>query len=204
MDITLRQWLEWEKIKEVNKENLDNLFVFQKMIEIFCKVPFDYVNELKQIELDEMIGHIQNVFAQKSQFIKTFKFDGIEYGFIPNYDEDVTGGEHNDLTTYTDSKDWARVLSILYRPITFKENNLYKIEPYNGTHTKFMDLRFDVFDGCIGFFLRSLQILQKHTLLFTQKELMKLKKTNTDLHYQDLIESLNSLIDMEFGRSWFT
>lgn len=203
-DITLKQWLDWEKVIEANAEDLENLFVFQKMIEIFCKVPLEYITQLKQVEIDEMIGHIQIVFAQKSELVKTFSFEGVEYGFIPNYDEDVTSGEHNDLTTYTDSKDWSRVLSILYRPITKKENDLYKIEPYSGTHTKFIDLRYDVFDGCIGFFLRVFQVLQKHTLLFTQKELMKMKKMNMDLPYPDLIEKVNSLISMESSQNLFT
>lgn len=203
-DITLQQWLDWEKVIEANKYDLDSLFVLQKQIEIFCGVPFEYVTKLKQVEIDEMIGYIHIVFNQKSEFIKQFEFEGVEYGFIPDYDKDITPAEHWDLTTYSQSKDWARVLSILYRPITKKIGNSYQIESYSGSHLRFMNLRYDVFDGMIGFFLRVFQELQKHTLLFTQKELMKMKKMNMELHCQDLVEKINSLTSMEFSQSWFT
>lgn len=202
-DISLSQWLEYESVLEINKGKDNNDFLNKKMLEIFCKVPFEYINQLPQIEIDEMLGYLNFVFGQKSELIKSFVFEDVEYGFIPDYDKDITAAEHWDLQQYSEAKDWVKVLSILYRPITIKEGKLYQIEPYSGTHNLFLNLRYDVFDGCIGFFLRVMQQLYNCTLQFTQKELMKLKmnKMNTHPHLANLEEvmlNLNSLTNMEY------
>lgn len=202
-DITLKQWLDWQDIVNEHKDNLDSLYVMQKMIEIFCKVPFQHVIEMKQIEIDEMLGYIHLVFNQKSEFKKTFTFNGVEYGFIASYRDDITTAEHFDLNTHLEAGNWANILSILYRPITKKVANTYQIEPYNGTHTEFLELGYDIYDGCIGFFLRTMQQLSKQTLLFTQKEVMKLSKNPMIMNQHlpnltEVVQNLNSLTGMEF------
>jgi hypothetical protein len=44
----------------------------------------------------------------------------VKYGLIPDFDKDITAGVI-DLDKYLELKDYSRLLSILYRPITKEE-----------------------------------------------------------------------------------
>jgi hypothetical protein len=57
--------------------------------------------------------------------------EGIEYGFHPKL-VDMTLGEFVDLETYVENQEenLHKILSILYRPVTAKKNEKYRIEDY--------------------------------------------------------------------------
>jgi hypothetical protein len=74
----------------------------------------------------------------------------VKYGLIPDFDKD-TAGELIDLDKYLELKDYSRLLSILYRPITKEERGLYQIEPYESTHTKFLQVSYNILLGFIFF-----------------------------------------------------
>jgi hypothetical protein len=58
--------------------------------------------------------------------------NGIDYGFIPNFDN-VTTAEYVDLDTYIDT-DVLKAMMVMYRPIENKfGKDLYNIKEYNGT-----------------------------------------------------------------------
>ena len=59
------------------------------------------------------------------------KVEGIEYGFHPKL-VDMTLGEFVDLETYTENieDNLHLILSILYRPVTAKSGDKYRIEDY--------------------------------------------------------------------------
>lgn len=186
-DILLEDWIEFVRLK--SEEDIELDFLKLKMFEIFCKVPIEQATKLRQAEIDEMEYHLNNVFSIKSELVKKFEFDGVKYGLINDFDKDITYGELIDLEDFSSSKEYGKLLSVLYRPITLEKDGLYKIEPYKESHNKFLKLSFDLLDGALSFFLDLYEILMKQTLLFIQKQLKKTKMKNTDY-----LEKLNLLL----------
>jgi len=176
-DITLEQWIAFEKIASV--KDADEEFLNKKMLQIFCNVPLKYTLLMKQSEITEMTENLTNVFSTKSGMITKFDFEGVEYGLIPNFDNNITQGELIDLDNYLEKKDWVRLLSILYRPIVKNVSGLYQIEPYSATHLKFSQLSYEVFDGILTFFLTGYQQLTKCILKHTQKQVKMMKDPNS-------------------------
>ena len=125
---------------------------------------------------------VENLLAQMFKdplFIQTFKYDGILYGFIPNFD-DITTGEFIDIETYqTDENSIHKLLSILYRPIDGKiyKNGNYKIKPYEGTKNSdvFLNVSVELYLGCMVFFY-TLETELEQLLPIYSKNKMKLKK----------------------------
>lgn len=149
-DIKLKDWMKFEKI--VREQDIEPDFVQMKMLEIFCELSNEYSKKLKQEQIDEILHHLNNVLGTKSELTQTFTFNGKKYGLIPDFDSDITAGELIDLDNYLVSKDYDRLLSILYREITFESNGLYQIAPYISTHTDFQELQYDILDGVLSFF----------------------------------------------------
>jgi hypothetical protein len=187
-EITLEQWMKFEKI--ASQEDIEQDFLQKRMLEIFCNVPTEYSTKLKQVEVDEMLGYLNEILSSKPELVTTVEFEGVKYGLIPDFDKDITAGELIDLDKYLELKDYSRLLSILYRPIIKEERGLYQIEPYESTHTKFLQVSYNLLVSVLSFFLSLYQKLVQVTLKFTQKEVMKMKMEDTI--YQ---ENLNLLIN---------
>jgi hypothetical protein len=94
-----------------------------------------------------------------------------KYGLIPDFDKDIAG-ELIDLDKYFELKDYSRLL--IYIDL-LKEEGLYQIEPYESTHTKFLQVSYNLLVSVLSFFLSLYQKLVQVTLKFTQKEVMKMK-----------------------------
>ena len=197
-DISLEDWLKFEKI--ANEEGVEPEFLQKKMLEIFCNLSLEHAHQLKQIDLDEIMNNLNNVLGVQSELTTRFTFKGVEYGLIPDFDKHIKAGENIDLEKYLELKDYPRLLSILYRPITVDVAGLYQIEPYLATHTKFSELRYDILEGVLAFFLRSYEKLIIATLRYSQKEMMKMEMNST---YQEKVNSLLSGVDIpkSFGYS---
>ena len=131
-EITLEQY---QKFLSIAKDNKDTTFLNHKMIEIFCGVSLMEVSLMKMKDISEIIARLEETFkANNDKLIRTFKQNGVEYGFIPNLDE-ITLGEYTDLDTYiSDWDNMHKAMAVLYRPITKKVLNNYLIKEYNGSH----------------------------------------------------------------------
>jgi hypothetical protein len=126
-EITLKQY---QQFLEIAKNNDDNNFLQQKVIQIFCGVDLKHVQDMHQKDINEISNRVLALFETKQKLITRFNLGGLEFGFIPNLDE-ITSGEYIDLDTYiTDTKNMHRVMAILYRPIVNKQKDKYAIEPY--------------------------------------------------------------------------
>lgn len=126
-DLTLGQY---QKFLEVVELNTDELFVHKKMIQIFCNVPLLDVEHMRKSDFDSITETIKGFLDEVPELTKTFTLKGIEYGFIPDFDE-ISFGEFVDLDTLTGN--WAEMdmlMSILYRPIRKKKGKKYTIQPY--------------------------------------------------------------------------
>ena len=133
-EITLGQYQEFYKLTE----SKDAKLVERRMIEIFCKVPMKYVNQMKAIDVKEIIQILTQMLENKPSLVNLFKMNGVEYGFIPDLD-DMTFGEYVDLDTFIgDTENLHRAMNVLYRPIKIKKNGRYQIVDYDSE--KFKDM----------------------------------------------------------------
>jgi hypothetical protein len=171
-EISLSKWITFEGL--ATTPDIDQLFLQNKMIELFCDVPMRHVNKLKQNEIDEILHHLNATLNAKPTLYTTFEFGGLKYGLIPSFDKDITAGELIDLDSYLQKKDFISLMSILYRPITFERNDSYLIEPYNGTHQLFKEAPFHYLTGVLAFFLTIYEKLSRHILAYTEKEMKRM------------------------------
>lgn len=193
-DITLSQWVQYVNIAQ--EENIDPDFLQSKRLEIFAAISLEEAMSLPQVDIDSIEYHIDRVINEENKFVTSFEFNGIEYGFIPDFNKFITTRELVDSTFYLEQKDHVRLLSILYRPIVLKDGDKYRIDKYTETHTLFKDLRYDIYEGSMGFFLRTLNQLGKATLKFIEGELDKTNLTSAEKH--------NLLKSMEDIQNWYT
>lgn len=198
-DISLETWLKFEKI--ATQEDIDPDFLQKKMLEIFCDLKYEVSSKMKQVQIDEILGYLNKVLGSKSELHQKFEFEGVKYGLIPDFDKNITAGELIDLDKYLEIKDYPRLLSILYRPITKEEAGLYQIEPYSATHTKFLGIRYDIFEGCIAFFLTLYENCVAATLKFIPKMMKKMKVQDLDL--TEKVNSWQSGVDIPNFYSFF-
>jgi len=92
------------------------------------------------------------------------KIGGVEYGFEPNLSQ-MSYGAYSDISSFETieiNSNWAKVMNILYRPVTLKAGKLYQIESYtpNDDWEKWLDVSMEVHFGAWFFFIN----LQKDLL----------------------------------------
>ena len=166
---------QYQAFLKIAKDNTDEEFLHQKMVQTFCGIDLKEVAEIRYKEVIEITESLGKMFDVKShRFINRFKMGGVEFGFIPNLD-DMTFGEYTDLDTYIN--DWEQMhkaMAVLYRPI--KKNGLngtYDIEKYNGSIT-YSDVMkhapLDVVFGANVFFYNLGNELLKSTMTYLEKD----------------------------------
>jgi hypothetical protein len=128
---------------------------------------------------------VENLMAQlmiDPRFISRFEYDGISYGFIPNFDK-ITTGEYIDIEAYQDNiNNIPKLLSILYRPIVGEvgKDGSYKIEEYNGTINSeiMLNVSIEIYLGCIVFFYNlSNEITNYFSIYSNNPKKIMMKKT---------------------------
>lgn len=173
-EITLGQYQEFYKLTE----STDAKLVERRMIEIFCKVPMQYVNQMKAIDVKEIIQILTQMLENKPSLVNLFKMDGVEYGFIPDLD-DMTFGEYVDLDTFIgDTENLHRAMNVLYRPIKIKKNGRYQIVDYDSEKYKDMlGMPMDAVISSILFFyhlgIDLSQIMMDSSKLKNEKNMMQ-------------------------------
>ena len=140
----------------------------------FCGLTPDQQENMKKKDRDYIRGKIGVVLNEKPALVKTFKYNGVEYGFHPKL-EDISMGEYVDLDEYLKEpyKNAEKVLGVLYRPITSKMYGRHLIETYDPDKHNglgFQDLGAHIFLGCLLFFYRLEISLLITFLRFSQKE----------------------------------
>ena len=128
---------QYQKFLKVAQDNEEDVFINQKMVQIFCGIDLKSVSEIKYKDVVEITNSLGRMFDVKShKFVQRFKMGGVEFGFIPSL-EDISFGEYTDLDNYLgDWEQMHRAMAVLYRPIkTNAVNGSYEIEKYNGSST---------------------------------------------------------------------
>ena len=132
-EIALSDYVKYLKILEINeKDENSDVFVQQKVLEIFCGVPYNESLEFKMSDVSKIVNIINNTLSEKPSLVKSFKLGDTEFGFIPKLD-DMSFGEYIDIdTNIGDWDNMYRVMGVLYRPIKQKSGEKYLIEEYKG------------------------------------------------------------------------
>ena len=173
-EITLGQYQEFYKLNDVE----DVKVVERRMIEIFCKVPMKYVNQMKAIDVKDIIQILTQMLENKPSLVNLFKMDGVEYGFIPDLD-DMTFGEYVDLDTFIgDTNNLHRAMNVLYRPVKIKRSGRYQIEDYDSDkYERMLGMPMDAVISSILFFyhlgIDLSQIMMDSSKLKNEKNMMQ-------------------------------
>ena len=117
---------------------------------------FAELRKMPQALVAEASAHIDSLLAREvSKHEPILELHGIEYGFIPDW-ENFSAGEWIDMETYT--KDfWTtahKAMSILYRPLDRKWGDRYSIKPYTAKEDAdvFLDMPAPLVAGALLFF----------------------------------------------------
>lgn len=189
-DITLEQYLKYLNIVEKNPEN--EIFLRQKMMQIFCGMKLVDVEKMKEKDFMEITNHILAVLSETPERVDTFTLDGVMYGFIPDLDE-MTTGEYVDLdTNLGDPKKLIKVMSVLYRPVRQKRDDKYSIAPYTGKVNEMLKyMPMDAALGSMVFFYHLGSVLLSITQNSFQKQMGKKK----------VVEQVQSHLETDSGKS---
>ena len=176
--ITLRQYQKYLKLLEDNKD-ADNEFINMKSLEIFCGLSLKDSYNLPVKHFEGILNHLNNCFKEKTPLIGNFILNDregkdVEFGFIPKLD-DISYGEYIDIETFIG--DWNNIhkaMAVLYRPVIYRKNELYRIAPYTvneNLQEAMKDMPVNVAMGAIVFFYRLGKKLATYTMDSLLREL---------------------------------
>jgi len=132
-EIKLSDYVKYLKVLEVNEnDSYSDVFVNQKVLEIFCGVPLLKAVEYKMSDVRKVVNIITATLNKQPDLVRTFKLGDTEFGFIPKLD-DMTFGEYVDLdSNLGDWDNMYKAMAVLYRPIKQKIGDKYLIDDYKG------------------------------------------------------------------------
>lgn len=152
-EITLSKYL---ALRDFMEGNTNDVEVSIKLIALMCDMSVRDVRGLRIEDFNGIVTQLTETLNKKTNYVKppNFKLNDVEYGFIPNLDE-MTFGEYIDLDTFIkDEKDYNKVMTILFRPITHKSFSKYSIAEYTGEEdwSIMLDAPMDAVNSAIIFF----------------------------------------------------
>jgi hypothetical protein len=178
----------YQKFLLTAENSTDEVFLAEKMIQIFCGIELKEVVKIPFKQVEELSIHFATLFQQKTEFKNTFKLGGVEFGFIPNLEE-MSWGEYIDLeANISDLKTLNKAMAVMYRPITEKLGDKYKIEPYVSAvnYSEVMEFApLDIVLGAKVFFWNLENELLQATLFYLETE-MKTNKEATAILANEL------------------
>ena len=172
-DISLKRWLDLQKEMknyEGNDDAISALLLFHLcgLDPIYLKgIAVEHFNQIKT----ELGKFLQDVELPLQRLIT---IGGVEYGFEPNLSK-MAYGAYADVSKYDTiaiDDNWAKIMNILYRPVTHKKGDMYSIQTYTGEENweKFLDVPMDIHFGAL-FFLLNLQSSLLNSILKSSMEM---------------------------------
>jgi uncharacterized protein (UPF0248 family) len=165
--ISLKKYLELQTDLETYKD--DDAAVTAIMLYHLCGLDLKYLNAIPV----ETYSEIRDTLALFTNGIeiplkRVINIDGIEYGFEPNLSK-MAYGAYVDISKYQTmaiDKNWANIMSILYRPVKHKKGEMYSIDTYTGidNSAKFINVGMDIHFGALFFLLNLSMDLLNSTL----------------------------------------
>lgn len=167
-DVTFKKYLALQKDLEIYKDNEDAVMDF--MLFHLCDIDPTILKSLTMDSYDKLRRSIEKLFSNEELPLQTIiEIEGIEYGFEPNLSQ-MSYGAYVDITkwdTISLNENWAKIMSILYRPVVEKrKNDKYTIATYKGEidDELFLDVPMDVHFGAWFFFVNLSTDLLNSTL----------------------------------------
>lgn len=148
-DIKLHQYLEFEKLSET----LSDFDRAIQTISIFCEINTHEIKKIPYQTLKKILANIELALSEEVSLQKTFEFNGVEYGFIPNFDN-LSTSEFVDIENFQkDRANLYKVISVLYRPTIVNDGKRYDIQSYAGKiNDDFQELPMYYVKGAMVFF----------------------------------------------------
>lgn len=155
-DISLRKYLALQK--ELANYEGDSDAQLAVMVSYLCGLDAEHLAGMSKEDYNsltyELMGFIGKTQLPFQQFVT---INGIEYGFEPNL-SNMAYGAYIDITRYDVLQidtNWAKIMSILYRPVVKKQGKNYEISAYTGKidEEMWLDVGMDVHFGALFFFV---------------------------------------------------
>ena len=179
-DITIDTYQKYVKIQE-SKGSEKNKVI--KSLALLCNTTPFVVKKMAYSDLLEIMGIIKKMIdtePKTEDFKKVFKFNKIEYGFVPNLSK-LSTGEYIDLEAYCKNPidNLHIIMSILYRVVTFKRGERYAIESYDPDQFKeelFKECPMNIALSSLGFFLTLGSVLAKTSQRYLKAQAKRVQK----------------------------
>ena len=132
-DVTLEKWISLIDLEAGSKTK-----EAEETIATLSDIPRKLIKELSIRDVAiimKKLAELQN--RQDTVLTKVIEIDGIEYGMHPNLD-DITLGEYADIETFIKGgleKNMPELMSVLFRPVIERKNEVYTIAAYDGDIT---------------------------------------------------------------------
>lgn len=209
-EITLSQFRRYQKVVSDNPD--DDTFVCINMVSIFCNISVADVMKIPYQDFAEIVETIARTLDEDSDFVRTFKMNGVSYGFIPNFEKITLDEQASIDTCLSDDSLTETMLSIMYRPITKKANIFYEIKPYDkdvDNSELFKDVPMNIARGAKVFFYRLMKDLLNNTLssipTMAKREGLNLEEVlqnagggiTTLSHLQENIDAMSKMLEKE-------
>jgi hypothetical protein len=170
--VTLKQYLELQRDIETYKddENAYMAVLFYRL----CGVSPKAMQSMDIKTFNDIREHLLKLTNNtETKFHPIIKIGGVDYGFEPNLSE-MEYGAYLDISKFGDltiNKDWTKVMSILYRPVTQKNGSLYSIKKYNADDNAdlFLDVDMEIHFGVQSFFFHISTHLLKDTMNYLKE-----------------------------------
>jgi hypothetical protein len=171
-DITLKKYLTLQK--ELKNYEGEEDAQSALLVTYLCGIDADVLSGLGKNDYNTISNELAEWISKTDFNLQRFlTIDGVDYGFEPNL-SNIAYGAYADLTQYgtlTIDDNWAKIMSILYRPITKRVRDTYEIQKYNGEidGDKFLDVSMDIHFGTLFFFVHLSTDLAKSILNSTKE-----------------------------------
>jgi hypothetical protein len=129
-DVTLETWL-----KLIDYATGTKTEEAEATLAALTDIPKQLVKELALSDVAVIMSKIGELQAKQDTKLKRIiEINEVEYGFHPDLDS-ITLGEYADIEQFIKNgiyKNIPELMSVLYRPIKLKKNDIYIIDSYDG------------------------------------------------------------------------
>ena len=129
-DVTLSTWLQLIDFETGTKTEEAT-----ETIAALSDIPKKLIKELSLSDVAVIMSKVGELQAKQDTKLKRIiEINDVEYGFHPDLDS-ISLGEYADIEQFIKNgidKQLPELMSVLYRPIKLKKNDIYIIEPYDG------------------------------------------------------------------------
>jgi hypothetical protein len=129
-DVTLETWLSLIDFETGTKTEEAT-----ETIAALSDIPKKLIKELSLSDVAVIMSKVGELQAKQDTKLKRIiEINGVEYGFHPDLDS-ISLGEYADIEQFIKNgidKQLPELMSVLYRPIKLKKNDIYIIDSYDG------------------------------------------------------------------------